>query len=434
MPLRRLARSLFVFSFFGAASARATTPPAAPDSAVTDPTPRPPDAALQQDPDDGDAALQQAPLVEVLTMTPGPHLFERFGHTALRIGDRVYNFGTFDPGDPQVVAKFLSHTLDYWLSVAALDAHYDRYENRTITAQAIALTPAESFALAAAHAQNALPEHRAYRYDFFADNCATRVRDALDRATAGTLSASVRGLPGTATYRGHVEHVLAPAPLAARAISLLLNAYTDAPITRWDDAFLPSELQAILASARRSDGRLLVARTTVTPVRAPERAASSTPPSPFAELLLEVPILLLFLGPLAAAAMLHRSKIRRRRVLTGIALIEVGLACGLLGVVLTVTSLTPYRCAHENANLLLFQPLLLALVPAGAFVIAGRARAFAVARMVVVVSLGPVAIDLALHAIGSARQHNTGLALGMLAVDLLLLVATWKQPVPQPQA
>ena len=129
--------------------------------------------------------------------------------------------------------KFLSHTLSYWLSDDTVEGHYARYANRTITAQALALDEGEVRWLAAQLDENLRPERREYVYDFFLDNCATRVRDAIDRTVRGALATSVAGQPGRATYRGHVERVLAGSPFFARGVSLLLSGFVDHPIARW---------------------------------------------------------------------------------------------------------------------------------------------------------------------------------------------------------
>ena len=245
--------------------------------------------------------------IEVLTMSPGPRVFERFGHTAIRVDDEVYNFGTFDAGDPALVRKFLRDELPYWLSVSDWDEHLRAYEDRVITVQELALSDEEADDLADRLALNALPPFRAYRYDFFLDNCATRVRDAIDLTislpgnrsgsrsgnrsdnlssglsgglavspagglaagpaggfpTGGALASVFRARPARGTFRDDVEAVLAPSPLLARAVSLVLNAFVDERRSRYDEAFLPRALADLLAEARRPDGRALVARTTM---------------------------------------------------------------------------------------------------------------------------------------------------------------------------
>src|SRR3546814_6436594 len=48
---------------------------------------------------------------------------------------------------------------------------------------------------------NLRPENRHYGYDYYIDNCATRVRDALNQALGGALKAQLAARPGGMTYR-----------------------------------------------------------------------------------------------------------------------------------------------------------------------------------------------------------------------------------------
>ena len=138
--------------------------------------------------------------VYVMTFGPGDHPFFKFGHDAIWIHDaaagtdRVYNFGTFSFTGPRLILDFLHGRMTYWLSVSYLPAVLASYEheNRTIDVQELALDPAAKQALRARLDVNARPENRAYKYDYFLDNCATRVRDAIDDAVGGQLRASAR--------------------------------------------------------------------------------------------------------------------------------------------------------------------------------------------------------------------------------------------------
>jgi len=373
-------------------------------------------------------AREPAPRIAVVTMTPGPRLFERFGHTAIVVADPtapdedalVYNYGTFDGDDPHLVRDFLAHRLRYWLSVGTWDEHLERYANRAITEQRLALGDDEARAVAARLARNALPDERAYGYDFFLDNCATRVRDVVDAATGGALRAGAIGRPGVATYREHVARVLGPGTWAGRFVPLLLNAFVDRPTTRWDDAFLPRELQAILADARRPDGRPLVASTTtiVGPDHRPERPARGD---------LGGALLALLALPLVGASLapsgLARALARRA---AGVALALAGLAGSALGIAIAVAAATPHPCSRLDANVLLLHPALALLVPAGVALARARdgARALSLARAVLVASLAVIAVDAAAHLAGFAHQRHLGLAALVAALELLALAAT----------
>lgn len=125
--------------------------------------------------------------VSVLTSEPGQELYTLFGHTAIRIRndsirfDKVYNFGTFDFSSPFFYVNFIKGKLDYFLSVNNFNSfkHDAILEKRKIHEQLLDLTEAEKQRI---YEQLEFTYHspeRFYRYDFFYDNCATRVRNVL---------------------------------------------------------------------------------------------------------------------------------------------------------------------------------------------------------------------------------------------------------------
>ena len=60
--------------------------------------------------------------ISIITCSPGLELYSIFGHSAIRITDSlsetdiVYNYGTFDVGDPDFYIKFLKGKMNYFLS------------------------------------------------------------------------------------------------------------------------------------------------------------------------------------------------------------------------------------------------------------------------------------------------------------------------------
>ena len=141
------------------------------------------------------AQTQQLPLSEtatasVITCGAGNEFYHSFCHSALRIQDTargidfVYNYGTFDFDTPHFYWKFARGRLNYCLSRSTFQhfiAAYD-YERRAVWEQPLNFTPQEVANLFYALEWNYLPENRYYRYDFFRDNCATRVRDMVEAA------------------------------------------------------------------------------------------------------------------------------------------------------------------------------------------------------------------------------------------------------------
>lgn len=131
--------------------------------------------------------LSETATASVLTCGPGNDFYTTFGHSALRICDTatgldiVYNYGTFDFDTPHFYWKFTRGRLDYMLGRSSFEGFMYEYqmEERAVWEQRLNLTQQEVNNLFVLLEQNYLPEYRHYRYDFFRDNCATRVRDMV---------------------------------------------------------------------------------------------------------------------------------------------------------------------------------------------------------------------------------------------------------------
>jgi hypothetical protein len=147
-------------------------------------------------------AADAPPAIELYTMGVGEEWVERFGHSAMCVRwaaprrTRCYNYGTtdFDHVGP-MVWNFLRGRSTFWVSTSSLPSLLQAYTDldRTVWVQRIPLAPDQARAIARGLAHDALPANRYYRYHHFEDNCTTRLRDFLDRATDGALSREARG-------------------------------------------------------------------------------------------------------------------------------------------------------------------------------------------------------------------------------------------------
>ncbi|MCR9083074.1 MAG: DUF4105 domain-containing protein, partial [Cyclobacteriaceae bacterium] len=126
--------------------------------------------------------------ISLLTCDPGDELYMAFGHSAIRVLDNikgtdyVFNYGTFNFNTPNFYGKFAGGRLDYMLSVSTYADFVSTYtrEQRSIREQVLDLSLEQEKYMVEFLQVNYLPERRYYRYDFFFDNCATRIRDAMD--------------------------------------------------------------------------------------------------------------------------------------------------------------------------------------------------------------------------------------------------------------
>jgi Domain of unknown function (DUF4105) len=360
--------------------------------------------------------------VYVVTFGPGQHPFFKFGHDALLVRDRaagtdrVYNFGTFSFG-PGLIGEFLKGRLTYWLSVSPLPVTIGSYEreNRTIALQELALTPAAKRDLQARLEDNARPAKREYKYDYFLDNCSTRVRDAVDRATDGALRASARA-PGRLTLRDQALRLTADYVPLYLALDLVLAGVTDRPIDRWAEMYIPEELarglRAVTVPGPTGPRPLVAAEQVVyTATRPPPL---DRPPARFVSMLLVgLGIALLFIS--LGWASPHRPVVR---AVFGLLVAVWSLVIGFVGCfLLYVWMFTDHVVAHRNENIFQCAPWALVLGGLGFAVAFGSRRATIAALRLAVVGMLFALAGWGLKADPVFHQHN--------AAVIALLLPPW---------
>jgi hypothetical protein len=352
--------------------------------------------------------------VTLITFGEGPELFERFGHNALWFHDDLtgsdvaYHWGLFNFTEPGFIGRFLSGDTHYWMGPEDPRALVEQAQmiGRPVTLQRLDLTPAQRDSLRSFVRWNARDENKFYRYDYFRDNCSTRLRDALDHALGGALRRAADTAHSALTYRSEsVRLTSGDRPIQA-GIDIALGRPADEPITAWQSFFIPMRLRDALREVKvpGANGALV-------PVVADERVIPALPGRPQVQELATAPSLTgryLLTGLLLAAIVvgLRIMMLTRRSAAWGLALFGAGwsLLCGVLGVLLLLAWLaTQHVFWARNENVLLLTPLSLALVvlaPAALL----RERGARAARMVsaLVVLMASIALLLALVPGGQA--------------------------------
>lgn len=197
--------------------------------------------------------------IAVLTMGVGAQVWERFGHNAIVVEDRArgtsiaYNFGMFSFQQEHFLLRFVQGRMLYWMEGRDTDWDVGNYvrRQRSVWRQELDLSPAERVAIRDFLAWNAQDEHKFYRYDYYLDNCSTRVRDVLDRVLGGAIERQMR-MPGR-SFRYHTARLNTHNPLLYAGLMLALGATADQPRTRWDEMFLPLKLREYLREVRLPD-------------------------------------------------------------------------------------------------------------------------------------------------------------------------------------
>lgn len=348
-------------------------------------------------------ARDAAPRIGIMMMQPGEIFWERFGHDSVlvadpRTGETIsYNFGFFDPSEPDFIARFVRGDMRYRLAAVpyADDLSLYREEGRGVSVLWLDLDDAQARAVAIALAENARPENAFYRYDYFKDNCSTRVRDAVDRALAGGLLKQVEGRSQGLSWRDEAVRLASPAPWMWLGFDIGLGPAADQPMTLWEQAFVPRHLADILVEAKNSAGRPLVrGREEILPHRiAPEPASHA------------VRWWLWGLGGIAvgfAIAWLGRHGARA----LGALLMPFWLLSGVIGALLLFLWFgTAHVMGWANHNLFLLNPLAWAALPGGWRLLRGRPPGAWPARITLLMALCAAA-GLLLRWVSAQPQDN----------------------------
>lgn len=216
-------------------------------------------AALPQLSDQSEAVL--------FTCTPGKELYAGFGHSALWIHDpvtgidRLYNYGTFDFNTPNFYGKFIRGKLDYMLTVTTVQRFMKEYQYRKIgvTSQQLQLYPHEIQTLFQNMEENLKPENRFYKYDFFYDNCATRIRDVVIQSVDGTIDFHMPDQNWS--FREILFPYLSTTLWTKFGINLILGLSSDVKATPYEYQYMPELMQKAFAGAvieNAGDSRKLV--------------------------------------------------------------------------------------------------------------------------------------------------------------------------------
>jgi hypothetical protein len=224
-----------------------------------------------------------------MTMGPGKRVWERFGHNAIWIHDPVrgtdqaYNYGLFDFRQHNFLLRFIQGRMWYWMQGFPAQSYINQYrkDNRSVWVQELEMAPAARLELQQFLEWNERPENRFYHYDYYRDNCSTRVRDALDRALGGRIRERTVGLATGRTYRFHTLRLTANDPMVYTGLLLALGHAVDRPISAWEEMFLPLAMREHLRklSVIRPDGsEVPLVRSERTLFESREPAPPSSPP------------------------------------------------------------------------------------------------------------------------------------------------------------
>ncbi|HEY8164655.1 MAG TPA: DUF4105 domain-containing protein [Gemmatimonadaceae bacterium] len=377
--------------------------------------------------------------VYLLTIGQGDAIWERFGHNAIWIHDEArsldiaYNWGLFDFNDADFYSRFARGDMRYWMGALGLTETIAFYRgaNRSIYAQELDLTPAQKRDLQAFVEWNALPQNRYYSYDYFRDNCSTRVRDAIDRVLGGAIQrVSDRTITQT-TYRSHTRRLIQRDHLFYTGIHFGLGQPADRRISVWEEMFLPMRMRESLRSVRvsRPGGiEVPLVKREIEVFRSTRPDEPASPPNDlpvYFAIGVAVAAILAALGGVAA----RRPSPRAFAIAAGTWTLVIGIAgTGLAALWL----FTQHVYSYHNENLLQSNPLTLVLAfalfaSAGTTSVANKAQTGTRTRTLAFVVAGLSVLGFLIQVLPSFYQVNGEIIALMLPANVVIALVLFRR-------
>jgi hypothetical protein len=385
----------------------------------------------------GSAVWAQAPnptpqtttRVYLITVGQGEAVWEKFGHNALWFFDdhtgidEAYNWGMFDFKQPHFLQRFLTGDTKYWVEKYPGPWLIDVYKqyDRSVVIQRLNFSPEQARKALNFARWNAREENKYYRYDYFRDNCSTRVRDVVDLALGGVLKARTTPIGSSYTYRSESVRLVDDLKFTQLGIYTALGEPADRRLSLWEVMFIPMRMRDIV---RRM--RVVGPAGTPIPLVAEERTLYESKDfherSDAPKLWIPYLVVGLLLGAEFAAVGRARERSSFVEKVFRIEVIVWAILTGILGLILLLAwTSTRHVFWFRNENLLLLNPLSLWLAVVA--LVSMRRPKYTRATAILAITVATLScLALLLKALPGFTQDNIALILLLLPPQLAIAV------------
>lgn len=346
--------------------------------------------------------------INLMTTETGDEVYSYFGHTSLEVRipgyiPLFYDYGYFSFSDGFYL-DFVLGRLFY--NVYATDGEMRisgfKSANRTVHRTPLDLSPKMKNAILEFLSYNTEPENNTYLYDYYLDNCATRVRDIYNEATGGEFKRWAEGMKTGSTLRKSANLYLDKNPIVSFTLSYLQGPAIDKPITLYEECFLPLSL---MKAIEIFEG---VESTTVYEAEGRKE---------FRDLSLNTWCLIFSLSLYFIALFFYSSRKKAVRRIMDIIMSVLYIYFFILSIVLVfVMCFTNHAVTYFNANILYANPLILIMA---AEALRGRrcSKRFAYS----IISISVIAIAFIMKALFPLVfiQENLGILMVMSSIYLI---------------
>lgn len=297
--------------------------------------------------------------ISLLTCSPGVELYSLFGHSAMRVKDPqknidvVFNYGTFSFNE-DFYFNFAMGRLNYSLSVSSMKGFLRSYEmeDRGVIEQVLNLDSASKQKVFNFLDWNNEPQNREYLYDFFYDNCSSRLRDVLE-SSLGKERIAFQDLQeeGKPSFRQIIDEYLIYHPWGDFGIDLGLGLPCDKSPSSRELMFLPYNLMDAFDAAALDEKPLVAEKKTLLETSGLTYAFSFFDPIPLFWILFGVIAILSAIG------------YRKKRIFKGIDVAFFILIGPVGALVFFLWFITDHTATINNLNMLWAWPTHLLAIP-----------------------------------------------------------------------
>ena len=376
--------------------------------------------------------------ISLVTVGPGAEVWERFGHNTIWVQDTVrgigtmYNYGIFDFQSENFLLRFIQGRMLYRMQGYPPDLSPYTSQNRSVWIQDLNFTPAQRNELREFLEWNDLPENRDYRYDYYRDNCSTRVRDALDRVLRGQIQDQTDRFAAGTTYRFHTQRLNTNDVPIYTGLLIALGLPVDRSLTLWEEMFIPMSLQQHLrdVTVTGPDG-------SAQPLVTAERLVYESTAVPAAESPPSWSLRYLLVGFILAVVLLWLGIKAPKSRIAYVAFSGAGtlwaLVVGISGTVLLgLWAVTDHAAAYWNENLFMFNPLALALAVTLPAAVLGSAVSKALARRFALATALLAVFGFVVQPLPWLDQINGQLYALVLLPHIAVAIGVYRVAAPEP--
>lgn len=189
--------------------------------------------------------------ISLVTQAPGDEIYIWFGHAGLLLSaygdDIMYDWGVFS-FSPGFYSDFIFGRLFYRMVPSWASSSIQRAvsEDRSVKILKLPLDRAAKQGVIDFLNYNSLSENRTYLYHYYYDNCATRIRDIVNRATDGDFRAWAEGIDTKMSFRDLSTWYMRRSNLISFTLNFLQSSVIDRDVSLYEACFLPDVLMCAL--------------------------------------------------------------------------------------------------------------------------------------------------------------------------------------------